>query len=108
MQAHGQEQSQLTGPAYVWILPSFYDPRWWEMSEDEIARLHPSQQCSNYEMEEILNTTHVFSIGIYNYQYESLDSGWPQSVNLVRCLHPLARNAEKCVHVSHTIVTIEV
>ena len=85
MQAHRHKEGQLTGTAYVWILPSFYDPRWWEMSEDEIARLHPSQQCSNDEMEEILNTTHVFSIGIYNYQYESLDSGWSQSVNLVCC-----------------------
>ena len=84
IQAHRYKQVKLTGPAYVWILPSFYDPRWWELSEDEIDRLHPSQQCSNYEMEEILNTTHVFSIGVYNYQYESLDSGWPQSVNIVR------------------------
>lgn len=84
IQASRNSPTRLTGPAYVWILPLFYDPDWWRVSEQDISQLRPSQRCSNYEMEEILNTTHVLSVGLHHHQFPTLDAGWNQTVAIVR------------------------
>ena len=41
----------------MWILPSYYNPYWWKLSESEIQGLPLCDRCSNKEMEAILSTT---------------------------------------------------
>ncbi|CAI8034517.1 Gamma-aminobutyric acid type B receptor subunit 1, partial [Geodia barretti] len=49
-EAHRNSHRKLTGAAYVWILPLFYDTHWWRLSQHQINNLRPTQRCSNYEM----------------------------------------------------------
>ena len=84
LQAHRNSHRKLTGAAYVWILPLFYDTHWWRLSQHQINNLRPTQRCSNYEMREILNTTHVLSVGLHHHLVPSLDTGWNQTVAIVR------------------------
>ena len=83
IQAHNHRTVRLTGAAYVWIIPSFYDPHWWQLSDEQISQLPSSQRCSNYEIEEIFNRTHVLSAALYNYQLKSVDDWRNQTVNIV-------------------------
>ena len=87
LQAHRHREQVMTGSAYVWILPQFSDPEWWRLEHDDIVRLRPQQRCSNYEMEEILNSTHVMNIGVYNHKFPTLDSEWNQTVSIVSLFH---------------------
>ena len=100
-QAHRHRKKRLTGAAYVWILPQFYDPKWWKLNEQEMAQLRPSQRCSNYEMEEILNTTHVLSIGILHHQIPSLDSRGNQTVSIVRGNYVIITSSQLSVYTNY-------
>ena len=90
LQAHRHRKIAMTGSAYVWILPQFYDPHWWSLSNNSISKLRPSQRCSNKEIEEILNTTHVISVGVHHHRLRGVDPELNQTV-------PIVRSDKKCV-----------
>ncbi len=57
----------LTDYSHVWILPSYYNPNWWEVSEEELKTLPPNEQCSNDDMKDAL--TSALFVGLFNYMY---------------------------------------
>ncbi len=46
----------LTTSENVWILPTYYDPKWWVLDEEELSRLPLEERCSNAELINILNS----------------------------------------------------
>ena len=59
-QAHDFILGSLTDAGFVWILPSYYSPHWWLLSNDS------SEQCSNAVMREILES--VVFVGPLSHQ----------------------------------------
>ena len=46
----------LTTSGNVWILPSYYNPNWWKLKEEEIEELPENEKCSNNDMVDIINS----------------------------------------------------
>ena len=47
----------LTTSEHVWLLPSYYATRWWQLEAAELDALRDSERCSNQNMMEILEST---------------------------------------------------
>ncbi len=80
MQASRYVPGSLTDSSHVWILPSYYDPYWWNLPEEEIQQLPPKERCSNDEMIGILNS--ILFVDSFNHNLngscsnvENLDTG---------------------------------
>ncbi len=77
----------LTDYSHVWILPSYYDPSWWKLSEEDFETLPSDEKCSNEEMEDIL--TSVLFVGSLNYHFGSRypEQGTSLDVVCISALH---------------------
>ncbi len=49
-------QRGLTTSENVWILPTYYNPQWWVLDEEELSQLSFEESCSNEELVDILNS----------------------------------------------------
>ena len=55
---HGQANSMgLVSENHAWILPSYYNPNWWRLPSSESVFDTQTGNCSNEEMEDILEST---------------------------------------------------
>ena len=74
MQARSYPHGNLTDANHVWILPSYYNPNWWNITERELRKRPTQWQCSNQDMKDILES--VLFVGAFNYHLaESTTSG---------------------------------
>ena len=78
MQASRYPYGNLTDANHVWILPSYYNPNWWNITESELGKRPMKWQCSNQEMEDILES--VLFVGAFNYRLAE-----PTTSGLVCC-----------------------
>ena len=59
--------ANLTDADHVWILPSYFNPFWWKLSDKELRRLSKTCNCSNDDMVNILDS--MLSINFLPYNY---------------------------------------
>ncbi len=63
-------QRGLTTSENVWIFPTYYNPKWWVLDEEELSRLPLEERCSNEELINILNS----AIFVKSFKYPRLGS----------------------------------
>ena len=69
----------------MWILPSYYDPGWWQLEVAELALLPDGEKCSNQEMEGILEST--LFLGVVKFSLVNEVGNWNNYVSIVFGTH---------------------